>query len=208
MINPKLFFALLLILITSFSIVNAQDATKQDTSKRVSFGVEQEPLFPGGVQSFYKYIGKNLKYPDVARVLGLEGKVIVSFVVKEDGSIGDVKPVKCLGAGCESEAVRVISQSPLWQPGIQKGKPVRVMYAVPITFGLGIKEPTYMKDLRRSDYGFVFFIKGSPYSIDEAETMLGKSFDPATIQSVEDYDNPKYAMPNKKAMYLVVMKNR
>ncbi|SDT49742.1 TonB protein C-terminal [Mucilaginibacter mallensis] len=208
MINPKLFFALLIFLTISFGIVNAQDTTKKDTSKRIFVAVEQEPLFPGGVQGFYKYIAKNLKYPEVANVLGLEGKVIVSFVIEKDGSMADVKPITCLGAGCESEAARVISQSPLWKPGIQKGEPVRVMYTVPISFGFGgAKEPTYMKNLRKSNYGFVFFIKGAPYSIDDAETMLGKSFDPATIQSVEDYDNPKYAMPDKKAVYLVVMKN-
>jgi protein TonB len=207
MINPKLFFALI-ILITSISIANAQDTTKKDTSKQIFVAIEQEPIFPGGVQGFCKYIGKNLKYPEVARVLGLEGKVIVSFVIEKDGSMADVKPITCLGAGCESEAVRVISQSPLWMPGIQKGEPVRVQYTVPISFGFGgATEPTYMKTLRKSNYGFVFFIKGTPYSIDDAETMLGKSFAPATIQSVEDYDNPKYVMPDKKAVYLVVMKN-
>lgn len=205
--SPKLFFTLL-ITVTTFGVAAAQDTTKRDTTKQVFTLIEQQPLFPGGYQAFGAYIGKNLKYPEVARLLGLEGRVLVTFVVEKDGAVSTVMPVKCLGAGCESEAVRVISMSPMWEPGIQKGKPVRVQYTVPITFGFGgVREPTYMKALRKSNYGFVFFIKGNTYSIDEAEAMLGKSFDPATIETAEPYDNPKYTMPDKKAVYLVVIKN-
>jgi len=205
--SPKLFFTLLIIA-TSFRVAVAQDTTKRDTTKQVFAAIEQQPLFPGGYHAFGAYIGKNLKYPEVARLLGLEGKVFVTFIIEKDGSVSTVAPLRCLGAGCESEAVRVISMSPMWEPGIQKGKPVRVQYTVPITFGFGgVREPTYMKALKKSDYGFVFFIKGNIYSIDEAQEMLGKSFDPTTIETAEPYDNPKYAMPDKKAVYLIVMKN-
>jgi len=205
---PKLFFSIIITLTGSFGIAYAQDTVKSHKTTQIFNAVEREPIFPGGVKGFYKYISDNLRYPDVAQLLGIEGKVLVTFVVDIDGSMADVKPLNCLGAGCESEAVRVISMSPLWKPAIQNSKPVKVQYTVPISFGLtGANVPTYMKNLRRSNYGFVFFIKGVPYSIDDAETMLGKSFDPATIQTVENYDNPKYAMPEKKAVYLVVMKN-
>jgi len=206
--SPKLFFTSLIITTVFAGTSSAQDTTKRDTTKQVFVAIEQKPLFPGGYHAFGAYIGKNLKYPEVARLLGLEGKVFVKFIIEKDGSVSTVTPIKCLGAGCESEAVRVIAMSPMWEPGIQQGQPVRVQYTVPITFGFGgVREPTYMKALRKSNYGFVFFIKGNTYSINEAEAILGKSFDPTTIETAELYDNPKYVMPDKKAVYLVVMKN-
>ena len=185
----------------------------QDTAKKIlpnSFHpIEQPPTFPGGVQSFSKFIIKNLKYPEVAKIIGMNGKVYVSFVVEHDGAVTDVKPVSCLGAGCTLEAVRVISMSPNWQPGFQDGKPVRVMYTVPInfTFNTDTSYETPIKKLRQSDYGFVFFIKGSTYSLDETEAKFGKSFNPIKVEDVEEYDNPKYADPGKKAVYLIVMKD-
>ena len=134
--------------------------------------------------------------------------MLVGFTVDTSGSLVSVKANKGLGAGCEAEAEKVVSLSPKWSRGIQKGKAVAVRYVVPITFNLSeLSKTVSLQELKTSNYGFVFYIKGSPYSIDDAETMLGKSFDPTTIQSVEDYDNPKYAMPDKKAVYLVVMRN-
>ena len=119
-----------------------------------------------------------------------------------------------MGAGCESEAVRVVSMSPKWSPGVQKGQPVRVQYNVPITFDLQTEsgesaniDKTFMKHLRKSEYGFAFFIKGQTYSLDDAQKILGKSFNPANIETVENYYDPKYVVPDKKETYLVVMKN-
>jgi protein TonB len=185
----------------------AQDTTRKNQT--IEF-VEQEPVFPGGTPAFGKYIVKNLKYPEVAHIVGLSGKVYVSFVVEKDGSVVDVRPVKCLGAGCESEAVRVVSMSPKWTPGVQKGRPVRVQYTVPINFNIdneGNRVSTPMRRLRNSDYVFVFYIKSKAYTVDEAEKILGKSFDPAFISSVENYDDPQYAVPDKKGVYLIVMKD-
>jgi protein TonB len=128
--------------------------------------------------------------------------------LKKNGSVTNVKPVKCLGAGCESEAVRVVSMSPKWKNGTLYSQPSKFQYVVPVSFSLNHpKKPTYIESLKKSDYGFVFFIKHAIYNIDEVKAILGKSFDPANIESVENYDNPKYAMPDKKAVYLVVMKN-
>jgi len=200
-----LFFA---VVILSAHSIFAQDSTKTAPSTQVFAAIEQEPTFPGGVHAFSKFIGSNLKYPDVARVIGLTGKVFVTFVIERDGSVSNVTPIKCMGAGCESEAVRVISMSPNWSPGFQKGKAVRVQYTIPISFDFtGDKSPTYIKNLKRSDYGFVFFIKGKTYTVDEAQNILGKSFDPAIVETVENYDNPQYAMPDKKGVYLIVIKD-
>lgn len=177
------------------------------TAFKVHAQEEVQPSFPGGMPEFSKYILKNLKYPDVAAVVGLTGKVNVNFVVEKDGSVVDVKPMKCLGAGCESEAVRVIAMSPKWSPGILYGKNVRVMYTIPVSFAPnGPSKPTELDKLRKSKYGFVFYIKGNTYTINEAENLLGKSFDPTAIETVEAYDNSKYAMPDKKGVYLIVMK--
>jgi protein TonB len=212
---PKTFILLLIGTAFNSGIVCAQDTSKNVYSHSPIFAaVEIEPTFPGGKQAFYRYIASALKYPTVARLLGLTGMVYITFVVDKDGSVTDVTPIKCLGAGCESEAVRVVSMSPKWNPGAQKGQPVRVIYTVPITFDLVTEngesayiDKTFMKHLRKSQYGFAFFIKGQTYSLDDAQKILGKSFDPANIETVENYDDPKYVVPDKKGTYLVVMKN-
>jgi len=169
---------------------------------------EIRPSFPGGPVAFKNYILKNLKYPDVAAAVGLTGKVYVRFIIEKDGSASHVIPYRCLGAGCESEAIRVISLSPKWKPGKLYGESDRFEYIIPISFfPNGPSKPTELSKLRKSKYGFVFYIKGTKYNIDEAEGILGKSFDPAMIETVENYENPKYAMPDKKGIYLIVMKS-
>jgi len=81
------------------------------------------------------------------------------------------------------------------------------MYTIPVSFAPnGPSKPTELDKLRKSKYGFVFYIKGNTYTINEAENLLGKSFDPTAIETVEAYDNSKYAMPDKKGVYLIVMK--
>lgn len=98
--------------------------------------VEKMPSFVGGLEQFYKFVGKNLKYPAQARRLGIEGKVFVHFVVDRDGSLSDIKVVKGIGAGCDAEVERIIHKSPKWNPGKQRGEPVRVRMMMPITFRL------------------------------------------------------------------------
>jgi protein TonB len=212
---PKTFTVLLIGVALYSQRTYAQDTSKNASAQSKLFvAVEQEPVFPGGVQQFYKYIASNLQYPVVAHLLGLTGKVYLTFVIDRDGTVTDVKPLKCLGAGCESEAVRVVSMSPKWQPGIQKGRPVRVMYTIPISFDfrtengiLANPDKTSMKKLQKSEYGFAFFIKGKTYSLDDAQGILGKSFDPSIIATVEPCADPKYLLADKKETYLVVIKN-
>jgi TonB family protein len=97
---------------------------------------DQVPEFPGGLDAFFKFLGKNIRYPANARENGTQGRIIISFVVEKDGSLTDVKVVKGIGDGCDEEAVRVIKMSPKWNPGVQDGKPVRVKYSVPIAFAI------------------------------------------------------------------------
>ncbi|RTQ53799.1 energy transducer TonB [Hymenobacter gummosus] len=96
--------------------------------------VEQMPQPPGGMEGLMQYLGKNIKYPALALRNQVEGKVFVNFVVGPSGQITDVKVTKGIGAGCDEEAVRVISKMPAWSPGKQNGRAVSVSYTVPVTF--------------------------------------------------------------------------
>ncbi|MDE7357323.1 MAG: energy transducer TonB, partial [Bacteroidales bacterium] len=90
----------------------------------------------GGDEAFYQYIAANIRYPVVAMESGISGRVYVTFVVEKDGSITDVKVLRGIGGGCDEEAVRVVKAMPKWKPGKQRGRPVRVLYRVPINFTL------------------------------------------------------------------------
>ena len=98
--------------------------------------VEDQPEYPGGAAEMYKWLGENLKYPDLARNTNIEGKVMVSFVVEKDGSVSNVKVMRDIGGGCGAEAVRVVKSMPKWKPGRQMGKPVRTAYGIPVIFKL------------------------------------------------------------------------
>lgn len=93
-------------------------------------GIEVKPDFPGGLDKFYKYVGNNYKIPEED---GLKGKVFVTFVVEKDGSLTDIKVIRDIGFGTGKEAIRVLKNSPRWNPGEQNGKKVRVLYSLPIT---------------------------------------------------------------------------
>ena len=98
--------------------------------------VEVMPVFPGGQTALAQYIASHLKYPTVAQENGIQGRVLVSFVVGEDGYVEDVQVIKGVEPMLDKEAVRVIQSLPRWTPGNQQGKPVRVKYTVPVTFAL------------------------------------------------------------------------
>jgi len=98
--------------------------------------VEDMPEFEGGKMAFMKHIAKQVKYPRLAKNLGIEGRVFVEFVIDKEGNITEVKAVKGIGAGCDEEAVRVIKNAPKWKPGKQRGKPVKVKMVLPINFKL------------------------------------------------------------------------
>ncbi|AWV98764.1 energy transducer TonB [Arcticibacterium luteifluviistationis] len=92
------------------------------------------PEFNGGLKKMYKWFGRNLQYPRNASLNGVEGRVIVTFIVEKDGGISDVKVLKGIGFGCDEEAARVIKKMPKWNAGIQNGKTVRVRYTIPLSF--------------------------------------------------------------------------
>ena len=100
------------------------------------FIVELMPEFPGGDAELFKFLSKNIKYPQIARESGIQGKVLVGFIVEPDGSISNVKVRKGIGKECDEEAMRVVKSMPKWTPGRQRGKAVRVSYSIPIYFRL------------------------------------------------------------------------
>lgn len=96
--------------------------------------VSAEP--DGGMSAFYGFVKKHMKYPSQARRMGIEGRVFVQFVIDTDGSITDVQIVRGIGAGCDEEAVRIIKQHPKWNPGRQRGVPVKQRMTLAINFQL------------------------------------------------------------------------
>ena len=98
--------------------------------------VEEMPEFPGGMQKLADYLAKNIKYPQMARESGIQGRVFINFVVEPDGSVSNVNVLRSLGGGCDEEAMRVVKSMPKWKPGKQRGKPVRVSYNLPVNFKL------------------------------------------------------------------------
>lgn len=98
--------------------------------------VEESPSFPGGDVARIKFLQENIVYPQMARESGIQGTVYVTFVVERNGNVTDVRVLRGIGGGCDEEAVRVIKAMPKWNPGKQRGKPVRVQFNMPIKFTL------------------------------------------------------------------------
>ncbi|AFL82789.1 TonB family protein [Belliella baltica DSM 15883] len=113
------------------------DAPVEEKAETIFDVVENAPNPPGGMEGWNEYLRKNLKYPTQARRMGIEGTVYVVFVVNTDGSIQDVDVLRGIGGGCDEEALRVVKAAPKWEPGKQRGRPVRVRMRLPIRFKLG-----------------------------------------------------------------------
>ncbi len=110
---------------------------EEDPEENIVFVVaEKMPSFPGGQQALMKYLSENIRYPVIAQENGVQGRVIVQFTVRKDGSIDDVKVVKSADPSLDKEAVRLIKSVPAWEPGMQRGKAVHCKFTVPIVFKL------------------------------------------------------------------------
>ena len=111
-------------------------APKPEVSNKVFDVVEEMPSFPGGQGALMSFLNSNIKYPVVAQENGVQGRVIVGFVVERDGSITDVKVMRSVDPSLDREAQRVVRAMPKWKPGKQNGSAVRVKYTVPVVFRL------------------------------------------------------------------------
>ena len=109
---------------------------EEEVSNEIFTVVEDMPSFPGGDKALMQYIGKSMKYPVIAQENGIQGRVIVSFVIERDGRVADATVVRGVDPSLDKEALRVVNSMPAWTPGKQRGKPVRVKYTLPVTFRL------------------------------------------------------------------------
>ena len=128
--------ALLLSAIFLTNMAFCQEEKKVSVDDEVFVVVEEQAEFPGGMDSMYAYIQKNLKYPEAAEEKGIEGRVFVSFIIERDGSITNVKCLRGIGGGCDEAAMEVVKNMPKWQPAKQRGKEVRCQFNLPIRFEL------------------------------------------------------------------------
>lgn len=124
-----------LLLFLCFSATNANSQT-ETIEDEYFVRVEEYPSFPGGQDSMFSFIGKNVVYPHEARVEKIEGRVIISFIVEKDGSLSSINLLKGTHESLDAEGLRVVRSMPAWLPGRQDGKPVRVKITLPITFKL------------------------------------------------------------------------
>lgn len=137
-ITLSLSIALFCTSLTSFSqtLDPAASPTGMDGDKLFT-AVEIQPTFRGGAQAFSNFLRNNINYPATAKQQKIQGRVFARFVVEKDGSLTDIEIMREPGGGLGDEATRVLKLSPKWIPGIQNGRPVRVMFTVPMNFSLG-----------------------------------------------------------------------
>lgn len=107
---------------------------KSNAQEIVHDKVDQMPVPPGGMEGFTQYMIQNLKYPKAAKEAKIEGMVMLTFVVKSDGTVDAVEVLRGIGGGCDEEAVRVIKGSGKWTAGIKEGKAVATQLTLPVQF--------------------------------------------------------------------------
>lgn len=118
---------------------------KEDEKVYDFVSIEKQPEFPGGIKKFYEYLGKSIIYPQTAVENNVQGKVFLSFNVEKDGTLTDIKITRGLGSGTDEEAIRVLTESPKWYPGIQNGQAVRVKYNINVNFTLANDKPVTLE---------------------------------------------------------------
>lgn len=149
---------------------------------------EEPPSFPGGQAAMKTYLARNIKYPPTAMKNKIEGRVILQFVVRADGSISDTHVMRSISPELDAEAVRVIANMPKWNPGKQDGKPVNVKFTIPVSFKLdaGKTQPDGLK-------GNVVKINGKNYVPDDTQaiSLKGSPYYVVDGKHVEDISNIK-----------------
>ena len=135
---------ILLVIVIAPARASAQDKkgkttqTRKDTATddKVYEVCEQMPIFEGGDAALLKYLRENLKYPDKTKDRGVQGRLVIGFIVEKDGSLTDVKVLRHVDIALDAEALRVVKGMPKWIPGCQDEQLVRVRYNVPVSFRL------------------------------------------------------------------------
>jgi len=105
-----------------------------DQESFVCCHTEEMPEFPGGIDKMLEFIAENVRLPKCVKEGKVKGRSIVEFVIEKDGTVSDFKIVRSLHKDCDAEAIRVLKTMPRWKPGMERGKPMRVKYTVPVEF--------------------------------------------------------------------------
>lgn len=131
-------FLLSLMAVFGLMAINAQKTvvSKQTTQDEIFLKVDEMPSFPSNGNGINIYLASNMRYPKDAEKQGIEGRVVVTFVVEKDGSITNVEIIRNAHPSLDKEAKRIIEGMPNWNPGKIDGKPVRTKFTLPITFKL------------------------------------------------------------------------
>ena len=133
----KTFVCILLCALCCMQSVAQNEVKEQrDDNSTVYLQPDKLPVFPSGMEGLMAFLRDNVRYPDLAHKQGVQGRVIVQFVVNSDGSISDAKVIKSVHEYLDKEALRVVNAMPYWKPGVKEGKKVRVQFTLPIIFRL------------------------------------------------------------------------
>lgn len=158
--------------VPEIQVVTYAPQPKEVEQGEVSQVVEEQPMFPGGMEEMMKFLQQNVKYPKEAYEQGKQGRVIVQFVVNTDGSISNDTIVRSVDPLLDAEALRVVRSMPNWTPGKQKGEPVRVRFTLPVTFRLDNgKESTQKAETTNSEEVFKVTEELPQYPGGNAELM-------------------------------------
>ncbi len=124
-------------LLTDVDVKPYMQEEKGSDDEEIFVVVEDMPSFMGGsLENFRQWVAQNLRYPEAAQEAGIQGKVFVKFVIDKNGNVTDVTVIKGVHPLLDQEAVRVIKSSPKWKPGMQRGRPAKVQFSIPVVFVL------------------------------------------------------------------------
>ena len=172
------------------SMVFESEPFTEDTT--IYLQPDELPIFPGGMDSLMVYLRENIKYPNPCRQQGIQGRVIVQFVVNADGTIAETKVVKPVNVFLDREALRVVNAMPKWKPGMKDGKKVRVQFTLPITFKMDFSKHEKAITMLTSFYK-EYVLRGStkPFQLDAVKyctpRFLSKLGEDYEKQLQEDY---------------------
>ena len=189
-------------------IIHVPQEVKDDLKGTHVFEVvEQMPEYPdGGMAGLMEYFKKNMRYPEAAKEAGMQGRVVVQFIVNTDGSISGAKVLRSVEPDFDAEAIRLVNAMPKWKPGMQGGKPVPVKFTVPVKFMLDEEERKASAGGNMDGSDVLIMVDGR-----EITPEILQAFNPERIQSVcvlkEPSEIAKYTTDkSKKAVMLVTLK--
>lgn len=132
----KLILFTLTISLISCSIFKKEPKIEPIDPNKIYSQVDKQPEYTGGNDELFKFLSKNIKYPQMAKEAGVQGKVYVSFVVERDGSVSTAKVLRGIGSGCDKESIRVVESMPNFIPGEVRNQAVRTSFVLPINYTL------------------------------------------------------------------------